>query len=52
MIAGTPAFTQSVSDAKQNSSTRSGSLSSAAMVSVVGALAMAQYIAQMVILNS
>jgi hypothetical protein len=37
---GTPAFTQSVPEARQNSSTRSGTLSSAAIVSVVGALAM------------
>jgi hypothetical protein len=36
----TPAFTQLVSEARQNSSTRSGTLSSAAIVSVVGGLAM------------
>jgi hypothetical protein len=36
----TPAFAQSVPEARQNSSTRSGTLSSAAIVSVVGALAM------------
>jgi hypothetical protein len=35
-----PAFTQLVSEARQNSSTRSGTVSSAAIVSVVGALAM------------
>jgi hypothetical protein len=39
-MGGTPAFAQSVSDARQNSSTRSGTVSAAAMVSVVGALAM------------
>jgi hypothetical protein len=37
---GHPAFTQPVSDARQKSSTRSGTVSSAAMVSVLGALAM------------
>jgi hypothetical protein len=36
----TPAFTQLVSEARQKSSTRSGTVSSAAIVSVVGGLAM------------
>jgi hypothetical protein len=36
----TPALTQLVSEARQNSSTRSGTVSSAAIVSVVGGLAM------------
>jgi hypothetical protein len=34
----TPALTQLVSEARQNSSTRSGTVSSAAMLSIVGAL--------------
>jgi hypothetical protein len=37
---GQPAFTQLVSEARQKSSTRSGTLSSAAIVSLVGGLAM------------
>jgi hypothetical protein len=40
----TPAFTQLVSEARQKSSTRAGTVSSAAIVSV-GALAVSQIIA-------
>jgi hypothetical protein len=43
VIVGTPALTQSVSDAKQSSRTRCGTVRLAAMVSAVGALTMVNF---------